>query len=251
MSHENIYKIEKRLDLGNDISIWKVHLDACREQDKNARVMSPEKFDRLAENIKKDRRLESLPLCIKKVNQAGNEEFLIISGHHRIRAARVAGLTEIFVMVLEEELTRDQIIAKQLAHNALVGYDDPIMLKDLYAEIQDINAKLESGILDGEISIDFPTVSVDELMFDFDYEILNILFLPKQMEKLEEVMNRLEPSARVYLADKEDFEKFKEQIIKISKRENIRNASALFARMLEVVEEALNQKGAQKNAEER
>lgn len=242
MAHENIYKAEKKLELDNGISIWKVHLDACREQDKNARVMSPEKFDRLKENIRKDGRLESLPLCVKRVNQGGNEEFLIVSGHHRIRAARSAGLTEIFIMVLEEELTRDQIVAKQLAHNALTGYDDPIMLKDLYMEIQNINAKLESGILDGEMAIDLPTVSVDELTFDFDYEILNILFLPKQVQKLDEVLARIEPEAKVYLADKEDFEKLKEQMIKISKRDNIRNTAALFARMIELVEQSLNQK---------
>lgn len=237
MSHENLKKIEKKLDLGNGTSIWLVHLDATREQDKNARVLPPEKFDRLTENIKKDGRLESLPLCIKKTNQAGNEEFLIVSGHHRIRAARAAGLTEIFIMTLEEELTRDQIIAKQLAHNALVGYDDPIMLKDLYAEIQDINAKLESGILEGEISIDLPAVSVDELTFDFDYEMLQILFLPKQKERFENVLKLIEADAEVYLADKADFERMKEQVIKISKKENIRNASALMARMVDIVEE--------------
>ncbi len=227
----------KMLDLENKISIWKVSIDLCREQDRNARVMSTEKFDRLTENIKKDKRLESLPLCVIAKNLAGNEEFYILSGHHRLRAARSAGLTEVFVMVLEGEFSRDQVIAKQLAHNSLNGYDDPILLQELYSEILNIDAKIESGILSGELSMEMPSIPADDLIFDFDYEMLQILFLPKQKEKFEEVLKLIESDAQVYLADKADFERMKEQMIKISKSENIRNVSSIMAKMVDIVEE--------------
>jgi len=215
---------EKVLDMGNGMSIWKINVDLLREQNKNARVMSPDNFDRLAENIKKDKRLESLPLCVISRNEAGNEEFHILSGHHRTRAARAAGLREVFVMVIEEELSHDQIRAKQLAHNALSGYDDPLLLQELYSEITDIDAKIASGILNGELDFDMPSLQADDITFDFNYEMLQILFLPKQKEKFDEVVGLLERDAEVYLADKADFSRLRDVMVDISKRENIRNA---------------------------
>lgn len=228
---------EKVLNMGNGMSIWKVSVDLLREQDKNARVMSPDKFDRLTENIKRDKRLESLPLCVLSRNEAGNEEFHILSGHHRTRAARAAGMREVFVMVIEEELSRDQIRAKQLAHNALSGYDDPLLLQELYSEITDIDAKIASGILNGELDFDMPSLQADDITFDFDYEMLQILFLPKQKEKFDEVVGLLEKDADVYIADKADFERLRDQMVDISQRENIRNASAIMARMIAIVEQ--------------
>lgn len=228
---------EKVLDMGNGISIWKVNVDLLREQDKNARVMSPDKFDRLAENIKRDKRLESLPLCVILKNSAGNEEFHILSGHHRTRAARAAGLREVHVMVIEEELSHDQIRAKQLAHNALAGYDDPVLLQELYGEITDIEAKIASGILNGELDFEMPSLQADDITFDFDYEMLQILFLPKQKEKFDEVLNLLEKDAGVYVADKADFTRLRDAMVDVSKRENIRNASAIMARMIDIVEQ--------------
>ena len=222
--------------MGNGIAVWKVDVDLLREQDKNARVMSPDKFERMKGTIAEGGRLESLPLCVIQKNTAGNEEFHIISGHHRTRAARAAGLRKVFVMVIEEELTHDQIRAKQLAHNALTGYDDPVLLAELFSEIQSVEAKLESGIFDGDIDFELPSIRADDIVFDFDYEMLQILFLPKQKEKFDEVLNLLEKDAEVYLADKADFEKLRGVLAEMSGRENIRNVSALFAKMLDIVE---------------
>ena len=222
--------------MGNGIAVWKVDVDLLREQDKNARVMSPDKFERMKGTIAEGGRLESLPLCVIQKNTAGNEEFHIISGHHRTRAARAAGLRKVFVMVIEEELTHDQIRAKQLAHNALTGYDDPVLLAELFSEIQSVEAKLESGIFDGDIDFELPSIQADDIVFDFDYEMLQILFLPKQKEKFDEVLNLLKKDAEVYLADKADFEKLRGVLAEMSGRENIRNVSALFAKMLDIVE---------------
>ena len=237
MAHENVSKVEKLLDLGNNISIWKVHLDALREQDKNARVMPLEKFERLASNIGKDKRLESLPLVTPVKNQGGNNEFLIISGHHRVRASRSAGLQFVHVMSIDEELTHDQIRAKQLAHNALAGFDNPEVLSELYKEIDDVNEKLASGITESDFNLDVPNFKSDDIEVNFDFEILNILFMPKQASRFDEVLSLLEPEAKLYLADKEDFERMKNQIQEISKRENVRNMSAIMSRMLDICEQ--------------
>ena len=104
---------EKIAELENGLSLWKVGIDMLREMDKNARVMESEKFELLKEIIEEDKRLESLPLVTLKKD--GRGEFLIISGHHRTRAARMAGLQQIHVLVDENELTLDQIKSKQLS----------------------------------------------------------------------------------------------------------------------------------------
>src|ERR1700722_11480069 len=70
---------QRILDLGNGLELWKVHPSALREQDVNARAMPKAMFDRLAQTIARDKRLESLPLCAK--TERGLE---IIAGHHRV-----------------------------------------------------------------------------------------------------------------------------------------------------------------------
>jgi hypothetical protein len=224
------------LDEKTQLALWFVPVELIREQDINARVMSNEKFDRLAENIKKDGVLESLPLCHLKANEAGNREFFLISGHHRTRAARKAGVLNIHVLVYEREMSRDEVISKQLSHNSLNGYDDKETLGVLYNEIKDLTFKIATGISDLDITIDSKGVQIDDIKVELNYEMLNILFLPKQMEYLEKIFALIEPEATVYLADKADFDKFAEQARTIAKRDNIINMSAIVARMLEIVE---------------
>ena len=93
---------ERLLGLNNGLAIYKVDVSEVREQDKNARVMDKNRFFRLVENIKKEQRLESLPFCVK--NPKRENEFLIISGHHRIRAFREAGFSSLFILVDEKTL---------------------------------------------------------------------------------------------------------------------------------------------------
>jgi hypothetical protein len=102
---------QRILELGNGLKLWKVPPSALREQDVNARSMPKAMFERLAQTIARDKRLESLPLCAK--TERGLE---IISGHHRVRAATAVGISEMFVLVDVTGLTRNQIAGKQLAH---------------------------------------------------------------------------------------------------------------------------------------
>src|SRR6059036_2769174 len=83
-----IIEPQRILDLGNGLELWKVHPSTLREQDVNARSMPKAMFERLAQTIARDKRLESLPLCAK--TESGLE---IVSGHHRVRAATAAGIS--------------------------------------------------------------------------------------------------------------------------------------------------------------
>lgn len=235
MAHETVAQKEKVLDLGGGKSLWRTHLDALREQDQNARVMSAAKFERLVENVRREKGLESLPLCVLQKNKAGNKELAIISGHHRCRAARAAGLSEIHVIVIDRKLSRSEVVAKQLAHNALAGDDDPQVLAQLYDEIETIDAKLESGLLADELNYDASAIPVDELALAVEHELVFLMFLPRQYERFEQALSLLEADAQVCLAEYDDFDRFKEVARRISERENVRNTAAIVARMVDVV----------------
>jgi len=226
---------ERVLDLENGISIWKVHLDNLREQYKNARFMPPKKFERLVENIKADGRLESLPLCVYGERPNGSVELQIISGHHRVRAARSAGITEIYAMVLDSKLSEDQIKSKQLAHNALSGDDDRQILAEIYNSIEDIQARIASGVFVEDININFDPVNVDDIKLDVDFEAVNFSFLSEKKKEFEDVINLIITDKDVYVSDLKNFENFKKAVQTLSKAENVRNIGAIIARMNEIV----------------
>ena len=87
MAGEQSKNYEVIYDMGSGLVIAKVPIDKLKEQDINARIMKNEMQDQLTANIAKRGQLESLPLL---VNVDGVIE--IISGHHRIKSARAAGL---------------------------------------------------------------------------------------------------------------------------------------------------------------
>lgn len=240
MSTPTSQQYERIVGLDEGLAIYKVHLDAIREQDVNARIMRGDKFQQLVENIKAEKRLESLPFCVMRKNGAGNMEFELVSGHHRTRAARVAAqekkeLLFIYVLVDERELSRDKIVSKQLSHNSLQGDDDPQILKELYQSIQDMDARIQSGILDQELEFDLKQVNIDDVKFDLSFEILNILFLPKQYKEWQEVVDQLDSDAHIGIADMKDWNDFAATVREVSKREDVRNMAAIFVKMIEIV----------------
>ena len=116
MAEEQSKKYEMIYDMGSGLIIAKVPLDKVKEQDINARIMKNEMQDQLTANIKNRGQLESLPFFCLVENQIE-----IISGHHRVKSARAAGMKEIIAILDVSGLTRSKIAAKQLAHNAISG----------------------------------------------------------------------------------------------------------------------------------
>ncbi|MFF3583984.1 ParB N-terminal domain-containing protein [Streptomyces mirabilis] len=118
----------------------------------NAHYQTKEEFDRLVDNIKEDGCLTSVPL-----NYGGGEydegRELVVSGNHRCDAAVVAGLEEIDVMLIEDAQTKDQLIARQLSHNAITGKDDPATLQQLYDQIDDVDWRAYSGLDDDQLKL--------------------------------------------------------------------------------------------------
>ena len=148
-------------DMGSGLVIAKFPLDKVKEQDINARIMKNEMQDQLTANIKKRGQLESLPLFVLV-----DGKLEIISGHHRVKSARAAEMKEIIAIVDVSGLSRSKIAAKQLAHNAISGFDDDSTLREIVKMIDDVDDMIESCLVMGydrmeeitEASADQPVV---------------------------------------------------------------------------------------------
>ena len=104
VAEEQKAKYEIIYDMGTELYIAKVQLAELKEQDINARIMKNEMQDQLTANIKNRGQLESLPLIALM-----GEKLEIISGHHRVKSAREAGLKEIIVKSITKPGDFEQI----------------------------------------------------------------------------------------------------------------------------------------------
>ena len=238
MKHDekgNELTFEKVLQLYDNFAVYKVHIERCRERDKNARHMHEDKFKILSGNIKKDKMLETMPMGYIGENKNGIKEFFIVSGHHRIRAARKANINIIYVMAYETKLTESQIISKQIAHNSLSGEDDKQLLFELYNQIDNINDKINSGVLEEELKTIYEKVNFKNITVDFDYEQVNLLFLSNQYSKFDNAVTKILDADKYCIAEFKEFEQFKKAIHKVKENENIRNISSIVTKMSEIV----------------
>jgi len=179
--------LTKLLELGPNLWLAKIGTGEAKEQDSNARMMEEGMFAQLTANIRKRSGLESLPFC---ATPKDSEEVEIVSGHHRFQAAAAAGLKEVFILYDDSGLSRQEITAKQIAHNAIEGFDDPETLKQLLASIGDVDLLLETFI--GADQIQIP--KLDPIVFpdvEFSYRTLSFAFLPHQMASFDLLMDTL------------------------------------------------------------
>lgn len=222
-------------DMGAGLVIAKVKLTDFREQDINARIMKTEMQKQLTDNIKKRGQLESLPFCALIDNRIE-----IISGHHRIRSAKDSQvLTEIFVILDATGLRRSQVAAKQLAHNAISGFDDQSTLKEIAKLIDDVDDMLESYI--GKEIIGEPMAELEKLLspkVEFDWKNITFTFLPHQVKDLEKLLSVLQSVGPDFLgvADISQHEEFIGTITKYQQFANVKNTGAAIYAMVKATE---------------
>lgn len=187
MAEEQKAKYEIIYDMGTELYIAKVQLAELKEQDINARIMKNEMQDQLTANIKNRGELESLPLIALM-----GEKLEIISGHHRVKSAREAGLKEIIVILDKSGLTRSKAASKQLAHNAISGFDDESTLREIVKLMDNVDDMMESYI--GKEILEEPLEQFDKLntpAVQFDFKTIAFAFLPNQIRDLDALMKNL------------------------------------------------------------
>jgi hypothetical protein len=232
----SVIEPQRILELGNGLELWKVHPSTLREQDVNARAMPKAMFERLSGTIARDKRLESLPLCAK--TERGLE---IIAGHHRVRAATAAGISEMFVLVDVTGLTRSQIAAKQLAHNAIEGQDNEQLLAEIYRQIEDAESKLEAFI-DQKLDIEIPKVKIEGLDVEIDFKTVLLIFLPRVKERLDRALEYLRSSGQrldgVYIASDSDYAPLEKAVRKVHEEYDVRVVADIIGKMADLALQA-------------
>jgi hypothetical protein len=233
------YESSERVELGNDLELWRVDIDVLQEQMLNARVMVPEMFNQLSENIRRRKGLESLAFCAK--TDKGIE---IVSGHHRLRAARKAGIKEVWVLVDVSNLSRDQIRAKQLAHNSIQGQDNTDLIRQIFAQIADAESRIEAFVDMPDLN-ELAGVTVEltaqDLGVEFDVMNISINFLPVQFKEFDYAMTLLQGTNPdvVYLAQRGEYDELIVAMDKVAEQYDIRSTPTIFSKMAQIVVEHL------------
>lgn len=201
---------------------------------KNARHMRHETFSRLAKNVEGDGTLTSVPFCIRSTIQ--NKDWLVISGNHRVKAAIVANLERIHIMVTDDELTPGQIKAIQIAHNSLVGEDDPIVLKEIYESIEEPVLKEYTGLDDkvlgllGSVNVE-PTAAAQ-----LEWTSISFLFLPDELDRLKVALEKCGKAAKAvrFAARFSDYDRFMDAISLVSESYRISNVATAMMLLIDV-----------------
>ena len=231
---------EKIADLSQGLQVWRVSLDDLYEQPKNARTMSPETFERLVANIEERGELESLPYC----HVASDGKTYIISGHHRVRASRSAGLKAIPVLLDTTGMQRSQVVSKQLSHNAISGLDNTELLAELYREMQTVEDMLASHLDPKSIGVAdaFDSVKIDDLRVDFNGHTIVFAFLPTQLEQFKRLAESLPKDAGMVGAlPDEAYSEWISTVHKVGLECDIRSVGSMVTRMCDLVGEWLGE----------
>lgn len=199
----------------------------------NARYLRKEQFDVLVKNIKRDGALTSVPLVYPHDND------LVISGNHRVMASIEAGLEKITVMDVLDEQSRDELIARQLSHNAIAGEDDPATLKALYDQIEDVDWRDYSGLDDRTLEL-MSQVDVSGLAeANLEFAAVHLIFLPEELERARSALKAAEDLVgrdEKWLAARKDYQTTLDALLTARDSYRIGNVATAFGVLIDVFE---------------
>ena len=217
----------------------KVDISLIDEAELNANEMTGEDFATLCENIGKSG-MSSVPCCYKKENG----RFVMISGHHRLRACKKNHFKKMGILYCNEnELSQDEIIAIQLSHNSLHGQDNTSILKKLFEQIKSIDYKKFAHINIDEIKpISTEGLSIYALKENF---VFSIILYPDSFQNLDELFGDIREQAKksdaLILADQSNEMLLMKLQQEIGKQYDIKSPAITFAKLLELAAERLTE----------
>ncbi|MFI6290061.1 ParB N-terminal domain-containing protein [Nonomuraea sp. NPDC050790] len=205
----------------------------------NARFMRKEEYDRLVANIRRDGCLTSVPLIYSGGEYDEGAE-LILSGNHRCDAAVEAGLDEIDCMVIEEQLSPQQLVALQLSHNAIAGEDDPATLKHLYDQLDDVDWRAYSGLDDADLQL-LAEVQPEGLSeANLDFATVQLIFLPAELEAARSAFNEARfGQDETWLAARADYEQSLDTLASTHAAHKVTNVATALHAILAIAERHL------------
>lgn len=221
-------------------SIKEINIADVDFLEKNAHFMNRGEFDQLTENIKKDGELTSVPVVVKQEN----DRYRVISGNHRVKAAKIAGLTSISVMYCSyKDITNDEILAIQISHNSIKGDDDAGILKELMDEIEDLSYKeyafVDESTFDQLESVKFSILepSNETLLYTFAFFNEDA----SDFESLKNTIDNLSASdiERLNILPESSLEMFNDVIVKVQRHYKIKSSAISVIKMMQLAKKQL------------
>ncbi|MBI5725028.1 MAG: ParB N-terminal domain-containing protein [Planctomycetes bacterium] len=238
VENQSLGKVNEKLS-ASSLRVATIRMDQCDLLEKNARFMRVEQYRRLVDNIRRDGCLTSVPFAVKS-----GDRYTILSGNHRVRAARDAGLAEIMVLYTDQELSRARQVAIQLAHNAIAGQDDLAILRDLYDEINDVALKEYSG-LDDVVLGQLNPPELDPLSEKgLEYRIVSIAFLPDEVERAEKLFAKIMEQATgdaTWINRRAEYDRMLDALAVARERAGVKNTATAFGLLLDLAEKHLDE----------
>lgn len=222
--------------------IAEVKIDDIVFVEKNARFMEQTTFLQLVDNIRRDGQLSTVPFTILLEEGKNKGKYEVISGNHRVKAAKQAGITRLHVLyALESDISNDEKRAIQLSHNSIEGKDDAEILKQLMDEIVSLDYKqyahIDESIFDEINSFDYdviqPTnevVNVNFVFFDQDKESMDELF--EELYSIDDIEN-------TYMVPIKEFDNFNAALSKIKMRYGVKSVGLGVVKMIELAKKQL------------
>lgn len=222
----------ERLEVGPDLFIELVDVADLVEQDVNAQVMAPKHFDRLTENVKQRGALESVPYG--SIRPDGRID--VISGHHRGRSAKAAGVDRVAVLVDYAPMTRSEMTAKQIAHNELTGNPDENVLRQMVASLDAPSDFLTTGLPDEYLPMAPPdTTKLFTPGPNFSWKVVTFEFLPRDLDDFKGATVAIEGRPDlVGVAPLELYERFARAVVQLGKLRDIRSVGTTIAYLTRV-----------------
>lgn len=235
--------LQKIAEISENLWFCMVDISLLKEQDINARLMKDNMFKQLTANIKKRGQLESVPFCCLQGNTIE-----IISGHHRVKASKMAGLKEIPILLDVSGLTRSQIAAKQLAHNSIEGFDDSDTLKEITKIINNVDDMLEAFMQNEFIEPQEDLSPLVHIKSDLDFKQISLVFLDNEIKDFNEFLRNLDQNPQeVWAADVRSFDDFCGALKKTQKVQDVKNVSAAISSMTKICNRYFDENGYEKN----
>lgn len=200
---------------------------------RNAHFMSQPKFEQLVKNIRRDGALTSVPFAVR----LPDGRYQVRSGNHRTRAAIEAGLAEIAVMCCDDPLEADRAMAIQLSHNALVGEDDPAIVKELYEEIDDIDWRAFAGLDDATLDLLEQVKPVSLAETSLDFRTISLMFLPHELPEVQAAFDEardLVHGDETWLMSMGDFDALMETLSTVGGAYKIKNQALALTLLLRI-----------------
>jgi len=232
-----------------ETTVIHVGLAELKHLTKNARYMTADQLKRLTENLRRDGELTSYPLVYrpdKKLNpkffDQSKGELVILSGNHRIEAAKNAGIEKTNAIEIKTRLPDERLLAIQLSHNSINGQDDPSALLGLYESLS-LDEKLYSGLTDDDFEVE-PIDVAGLAIGSVNYAELNLAFVPQDLKDVNAWLNTLEKQGRknpTHVGRYDDFDELYNAVIAVKATCKVYNSAAAFAYMAQLAMERLEQ----------